>query len=106
MAGDVRRVVRKCTERESVFVDVLAFAQKFEDKVAAANIMHQVAELPAAEGIVAEVLDNRATVGVSMRFADLIVRESGVTGQQERPDLVGPEQIDNLFVGENRVRMR
>jgi hypothetical protein len=38
-----------------------------------------------------------------VRFSKLVDGEAGIAGQQERLDSGGPVQIDNLFVGKNRV---
>src|SRR5436190_4952336 len=56
VTGDIRRIVRQGAQREGILVDILIFEQKLADKVPAANVMHQVAEIPTAEGIVAEIL--------------------------------------------------
>ena len=53
VAVDVRRIVRKRTQGEGVLVGIPAFKQQLPDKVPAANIMHQVAEVLAAERVVA-----------------------------------------------------
>ena len=68
--------------------------------------MHQIAELRAAEGIVAEVLDDGAAIGVGMRLGELFLRESGIALQQEGAESVGPEQVNDLFVGQNGIRGR
>ena len=65
--------------------------------------MHQVAEFRAAERIVAEVLDDGAAIGVGMRFFDLVFRQSRISLEQKRADLVGPEQVHDLLVRQNGV---
>src|ERR1700686_5391555 len=71
MTGNIRRIMRKCAQRESVLVDILTFEQQLPNKVAAANVVHQITEFSTAEGVVAEILDDRSSVGVGMRLADL-----------------------------------
>jgi len=39
-----------------------------------------------------------------MRFFDLVVRQTGKSAKQEGPDLVGPQQVNDLLVRENRIR--
>jgi hypothetical protein len=41
-----------------------------------------------------------------MRFFDLIVRETGISLEQQGADLVGPEQVYDFLVGQNRVSER
>src|SRR4051812_44590748 len=65
--------------------------------------MDQVAELSAAERIVTEVLDDRAPVRVSMGLADLVFGDRGKPLQQERADIGGPYQVDDLFVSKHRM---
>src|SRR5208283_361503 len=57
VTGDIRRIVRQRTQRERVLAGILAFDQQLTNKVSASGIVHQVAEFPAAERVVAEILD-------------------------------------------------
>jgi hypothetical protein len=68
--------------------------------------MHQVAELLVTERVITQVLDDGASVGVGMRFFDLIFRETGISLEQQGADLVGPEQVYDFLVGQNRVSER
>jgi hypothetical protein len=43
--------------------------------------MHEVTEFSVAEGVVAEILDDRASVGVG--FSDLVFRQSRILLEQE-----------------------
>ena len=63
--------------------------QELANKISAANVMHQVAEIPAAERIVAEILDDGASIGVGMRLFDLVIRKSRIS-LEKRADFVGP----------------
>ena len=105
VAGDVGRIVRQGAQREGVLVGILALAQQFTNKVAAADVVHQVAEFPAAERVVAEVLDDGAAIGVGMRFLDLVFRESGISLQQERADL-RPSTAGRRFLRGSEPSMR
>ena len=73
------------------------------NEVSAANVVRQVAELLAAERVVAEVLDDGAAISIGMRLLDLVFRQSRKSLEQQRPDLTLPEQVYNLFVRQNGV---
>ena len=86
MSGNVRRVVRQRSQSKGVLVRGLAFLHQFEHKVAAAHIVHQVAELLIAEGVVAHVLDHGAAIGISVSLAHLVVRQPRITRQDHRAE--------------------
>ena len=77
--------------------------QQLANKVSAADVMDQVAEFSAAERIVAEILDDGAPVRVGMRLPQLVLRKSRESFEQKRLDLIGPEQVYDFLVGQNRV---
>ena len=52
VACDVGGVMRKCAKCKRILVGILAFAEKFEDKVAAADVVDEITEFLAAERIV------------------------------------------------------
>jgi hypothetical protein len=56
------------TQRKGILVDVRRFLQQIDDKVAAANVMGQVAELLVAQRVVAHVVDQRPAVGKCVRL--------------------------------------
>jgi hypothetical protein len=99
VASDIGRVVGQRPQGERILVYILALQQKLANEISGSNVMSQVAEFLAAEGVVTQVLNDRATVCVGVRFLDLIVGQSGITLEQERPDLIGPEQVHNFLVG-------
>src|SRR5690242_9933633 len=68
--------------------------------------MHQVAEILAAERVVAEILDDGASIGVGMRLPDLVFRKSWISLEQEGLDLISPEQVYDFLVRQNGVRKR
>src|ERR1700730_16173668 len=72
MTGNVRRIMRKCAQGESVLVNILTFEQQLPNKVSAANVVHQVTEFSTTEGVVAEILDDRASVGVGVCLGELL----------------------------------
>ena len=91
---------------EGVLIDILAFDQQLTNKVSAADVVHQVAEFFTAERVVAEVLDDSASVRKGMSLPDLVLRQSRISLEQEWADLTGPQQVHDFLVGQNRVRGR
>src|ERR1700732_2291655 len=106
MAGNIRHIVRQRAQRKGVLVDILALEEQLTNKVSTPNVVHQVAEFPTTERIISEILDDRASIGVGMRLFELVLGESGISLEQQRLDLVGPQQIDNLLVRQNRICRR
>ena len=104
MTGDIRRIVRQRAQGEGILVDILAFEQQLANKVSAADVMHQVAEFLAAERVVAEILDDGATIGVGMRLPDLVFRQPRISLEQKGPNLIGPEQVYDFLVRQHGVR--
>src|SRR5258708_5981397 len=103
MSLDIRAVMRNGAEGERIFVQIARFLEQRRKKIRASDIMHQVAEEAAPERIVSEVLNDAATVGVTMR--DLEFRFSGVWKalEQDRLDGVVPEAIHQGLVRQHRV---
>src|SRR5207245_8163819 len=89
---------------KGVFVDILALQQQLANEVSAADVMHEVAEFFIAERVIAEILDHRAAVRIGMGFPDLVFRPARISREQERLDLVSPQQIHDFLVGKNGVR--
>src|SRR4029077_3766632 len=106
VSGNVRRIVCQRAQSEGIFVDISALQQQLVNEVSATNVVHQVAELLVTERVITQVLDDGASVGVGMRFFDLIFRETGISLEQQGADLVGPEQVYDFLVGQNRVSER
>lgn len=106
VAGIVRRIVGKSAQREGVLVDILAFVQPLANEVSAPDVMHQVAKFRAAEGVVTEILDDGASIGIGMRLLELLFRHSGISLEQKRGNLILPEQVNNFLVRENGVSER
>src|SRR5208282_2782253 len=77
--------------------------EQFANEISAANIVHQIAELHAAKGVVAQILDDRASIGIGMRFRKLCFGQAREACEQERLELVRPQQVHDLLVGENGI---
>src|ERR1700731_191871 len=106
MPGDIRGIVRKRPQGEGVLVRILALQYQLANEVAAANVVHQIAEFHAAKGVVAEVLDDGASIGVAVRHLELVFGERWKSLEEKRAKLIGPHQVYDLLVGENRVSER
>jgi hypothetical protein len=74
MTGDVRGIVGQSAQSEGVLIDILTFPKQLDNEVSTANVVRQIAEFPAAEWVVAEILDDGASIGVGMRLLELVFR--------------------------------
>src|SRR4029079_18041330 len=90
---------------EGVFVQILSFGEQGEDEVAAAYIMHQVAEKLAAERVIPHVLQDAPGVGVGMRLYQIFGSGCGEAVQQDWLNVRVPSAVDDGFVGQDRVRL-
>ena len=106
MAGDVGGVVGQGSEGEGVLIDVpgfLGFGEHVGNEVSATHVMGQVAEEMVAEGVVADVLDEAAAVGIGVGGAHLVVGRAGKAREEHGAKLRFPEEIDDLLVGQDGV---
>ena len=56
--------------------------------------------------VVAQVLYDGAAVRIGMRLRNLVFRQRGKSLEQQRPDLVFPEQVYDFLVRQNGIRKR
>ncbi len=101
VSGEVGGVVGECAEGEGEFVDVLCLVEHVADEVSAADVVCEVGEELVAEGVVADVLNETATVSVSVGLDDVVIGRVGVTGDEHGADLFFPKKIDDLFMCED-----
>src|SRR5579864_8652377 len=73
------------------------------DEISAAHIVREVAEILAAEWVVPHVLNQRSSVRKRVCLAQIFIRRTRETLLQERQNPILPAQINDLFVGENRI---
>jgi hypothetical protein len=66
--------------------------------------MRQIAELLAAEWVVAEILDDGAAVGIGVRLRNLVLRQRRKSLEQQRPDLIFPEQVYDFLMRQDGIR--
>ena len=65
--------------------------------------MGEIGEESVAEGIVAEVLNGTAAVGVGVSLLKLRFGEIGIVLEEDGADGLFPGEVDQFFVGLNRV---
>ena len=106
VADGVADVVGERADGEGEFVGVVGIAKEIDDEVAGADVVGEVREGSIAEGVVADVLDDAAAVGIGARVIELGRSEIGIAAEQQGNDGVFPGEIDELFVGEQRVGRR
>ena len=100
----VADVVGERADGEGELVGGLRVVEKGEDEVSRANIVGEVGEKLVAEGVVAEVLNGAATVGVGVRLPELGRGDVGEAAQEKGPDGLLPGEVDEFFVALDRVR--
>jgi hypothetical protein len=103
MALRIRHVVLQRAECKGVLVKRLGVANERDNEIAAADVVRQIAEETAAEGLIAHVLDDASAVGEGVRFNQLLRRGRGKTLQQGLLERVFPNGVDNGLVREDGV---
>ena len=103
VSDGVSDVVGQGTDGEGELVGVGGVAKEIYDKVAGADVVGEVGVGDIAKGVVADVLDDAAAVGVGARLFELGRGEVGVAAEEEGDDGVFPGEVNELLVGEKRV---
>jgi hypothetical protein len=65
--------------------------------------MHQIAEFHTAKGIVAEVLDDGATIRITVCLFELVFRESWKSLEKKWAELIGPHEVYDFLVSEHGI---
>jgi hypothetical protein len=99
----VARIVSQRPEGERVFVNRLRFSNQRRHEVARADVMHEVCKESTAERVVAEVLNERTTIGVRARLLHRLRGRTRKSAFEQRHDLIRPPVINQGLVRENRV---
>jgi hypothetical protein len=99
MADVVADVVGEGADGEGEVIGGLGVADEAEDEVSRADVVGEVGEEGVAEGIVAEVLNGAATVGVGVGFLKLGFGEGGVVLEEDGADGLLPGEVDELLMG-------
>ena len=66
MSCSIGGVVGKGSQRKRILVQIVGLGDERENKIAAANIVREIAEELTAEGIVTHVLNDGASIGIGM----------------------------------------
>jgi hypothetical protein len=103
VAFDVRSVMGDGSEGEGVLVKIAGFVDESLDKISGADIVDEVTEELTAERIVPEVLDDAASIRVRVGFEEIVFGSIGGSFLERRFEGVGPDGVDDGFVGEDRV---
>ena len=74
--------------------DSRAVADQRLDEVAGPDVVREVGEQMTAERVVAEVLDESASVGVRARFAQLLLTEAAESLLQQSGDFMVPGRVN------------
>jgi len=99
VADGVADEVRERADGKGKLVGGLRVADEGEDEVAGADVVGEIGEELVAEGVVAEVLDGAAAVGIAVRGVDLLLGEVGIVLEQDGADGCLPGEVDDLLVG-------
>ena len=99
VAEAVSDVVGERAYGEGKLVKRLGVVEQREDKVAGADVVGEVGEEGVAEGIVAEVLNGAAAVGVGVSFQELRVSERRIVLEENRANGRFPGDVDELLMG-------
>jgi hypothetical protein len=103
MSCNIGSVVGKGSQRESIFVQILGLGDERENKITATNIVRQIAKELTAEGIVAHVLNDGASIGIGMGLEQLLRSRLGKSAQEYGFDVVLPCGIDNSFMRKDGI---
>ncbi len=98
VADGVADVMREGADGEGELVGGVRVAEEADDEVSGADVVGEVGEEFVAEGVVAEVLDGAAAVGVGVSLLELGFGEGGIVLEKNGPDGLLPGQIDQLLV--------
>jgi len=91
--------VREGADGEGELVGGAGVAEERVDEVSGADVVGELGEERVAEGVVADVLDDGAAVGVGVSFAELGGGDVGKAGLEEGDDVRFPGEVDELLVG-------
>jgi hypothetical protein len=99
----VADVVGESADGEGELVGIAGVAEEVDDEITRADVVGEVGEELVAERVVADVLNDAATIGVGAGMLDLSGGEIRVAAEEQRDDGGLPGEVDELFVGEEGV---
>jgi hypothetical protein len=104
VADGVAYVVREGADGEGELIGGLCVVEERENEVAGAYVVSKVGEELVAEGVVAEVLNGAAAVGVAVSLLKLGFGEGRESLEQKRTDGLLPGEVDEFLMGLDRIR--
>jgi hypothetical protein len=99
VADGVSDVMRKGPDGEGEFVGGMGVPEEIDDEVSGTYVVGKVGEEAVGEGVIAEVLDGAAAVGVGVSFLELGLGEIGIVLEKNGLDGLLPGKVDQLLVG-------
>jgi hypothetical protein len=99
VADGIANVVREGADGEGELVGGFGVVEQGENEISGADVVGEVGEELVAEGIVAEVLNGAAPVGVTMGLLKLGFGEGGEVLEEDGADGLLPGEVDELLVG-------
>src|ERR1700693_5719039 len=106
MAVVIRSIVRERSQGERILVQVCRIVNQVDDKVAAPNVMQQIAEKLAAERTIAHVLNDASAISIGVRLFQVGRCGFGEAAQKQTLDGGVPNRVDNRFMSENGIGRR
>ena len=106
IADVVADVMGERPDGKCKLVGVFGVAEKVDDEVPGTDVMRQVREERVSERIVTNVLNHASRVGVRPCLFQLFGSDPGITAAQQWRDGALPGQVDQLFVGQQRIGAR
>ena len=106
MPVGVADVMRKSSDGKRKLIGIAGVAEEIHDKIAGAHVMGKVAERHLAKGVVADVLDDAAAVGVGPGFFQLCLGQVRIAAEQQGNDGVVPGEVDQLLVRKQGIGKR
>ena len=103
MSRGIGGVVGKGPQRECIFVQIVRLGDERENKIAAANIMREIAKELTAEGIVAHVLNDGPSIGIGVGLDQLLRSRVGESAQQDWLNVFLPRGIDNRLMRKDGI---
>src|SRR4029077_6937874 len=91
VTGDFRRVVCQRSQSKGILVRILTLQKQLSNEVTATDVVHQIAEFHASKRIVAEVLDDGSSIGITVRLLKLIFGQVRKTLEKERTNFTSPK---------------
>ncbi len=98
VANCVADVVGKRTNGKGKLIGVFGITEQAHHEVAGTDVVGQVGIHHVAEGVIADVLNDAAAIGVGAGFIELGWSQVRIAAEQQGNDGVLPGEIDELFV--------